>query len=120
MGILLPSTTITVLRSTVQDDNELRAAYTGGSTTDTAVVAEGIPAHIGAPGGSERTDQSGQQTNMSFRFNCDPCDIQHTDLILDEKTGRKYEVQWIERRTGLGMDLMVGSLRYDIGSEYGN
>lgn len=120
MGILLPSTTIKVLRSTVQDDDELHTAYSGDENSNSQTVAAGIPAHIGSPGGAETIAAGGQQTNMTFRFNCDPCDIQHTDIIEDEKTGKKYQVQWIEHRVGLGMDLMVGALRHDEGSEYIN
>lgn len=104
-GIPLASTTISVLRRTQQ----FVEPYTDTVVADRTVVATGVRAHINGWGGSEITT-GGEQQNITASFTCDPCDIDHRDLVRDDTTGQTYEVQWVQRRKALGFDYVRGSL----------
>lgn len=73
-------------------------------------VASGVRAVISAPSGSERVAGASQE-DVTFRLNCDPTDLEHTDQVVDDDTGLTYEVIWAEERSGLGLDHTVADLR---------
>lgn len=95
--MLLTTTTITVRRPTDGDPYET-------SVGDPPAVAEGVPAHIGSPSGAEARI-GGQQEAVSAVLLVDPdVDVARTDIVDDEATGERYDVAWVRRRTGLGLD----------------
>jgi hypothetical protein len=101
MSIIRATTTISVLRSSTSSgsddiDRELDSYgdVEGGVATTTQaqrVVARGVRANIGNPGGTEAI-LGGNQETMSYRLQCDPVDLLPTDQIKDEKSGLLYDV----------------------------
>jgi hypothetical protein len=102
MTIISATTTITVLRQTVQlvDENAvdpLAASYEGltdGLAVKTSLlrpVVTGLRANIGSPAIGRRTD-GGDQEVATFRMQTDPFDILQTDQVKDERTGLVYDV----------------------------
>jgi hypothetical protein len=103
MAIPLHTTTISILRSGqdgTQDDYD-------GVTYST--VVSGVRAVIGSLSGSENVS-GGSSEQMGAHFDCDPCDLRHDDRVLDEQTSETWQVSWVRRRIGLGLDHMVGDL----------
>jgi hypothetical protein len=99
--IPLATTTITVKRPAAAEPYEAGALDT---------VAAGVRAHISGPGGIQR-QAGGSQEDITLPFACDVADVQHTDQVVDDTTDITYEVVWVERRQGLGLDRMTGQLR---------
>lgn len=71
------------------------------------VVAQGVRAHISVSHGLEPVSA---QEVVAFRLDSDICDLDHLDRVLDERTGRVYEVAWVAPRYGLGLDHMEAGL----------
>lgn len=64
-----------------------------------AVVATGIRAVIWSPSGSET--QTGATREMrQANLTADPCDLLHTDAVIDEVTGDMWAVLWVQQRSG--------------------
>lgn len=83
-----------------------RPAATGDPTeaTTATTVATGVAAVIGRPSGSER-NAGGQTSIVTDVAQLAPgVDVRHTDLLVDDATGRTFAVQWVRQRTGLGLD----------------
>lgn len=110
--MLLTTTTITVERPADGDPYE--------TATSTATEAAGIPAHIGSPSGRE-VDRGGQLEAVdAVLLTEETLDLAHTDLVVDDVTGVRYRVAWVEARRGLGLDhLKAGLARYSGGAAGG-
>lgn len=104
MAIPLATTTITVLRS---DQDGTRDAF---DTLTFAEIATAVRAVIGSESGSE-TNTSSSSQDVTFRLDCDVCDLRHDDRVSDEQTGDIFEVEWVWLRGGLGLDHLEASLR---------
>lgn len=96
------TTTITVRRPGTAEPHE-------GNGTPTT-VASGVPAHIGAPSGSERRDGASQES-ITDQLSAEPVALLHTDIVVDDVTGATFEVVWVQQRIGLGLDHTVAGLR---------
>lgn len=100
--IPLATTTITVRQPDVTTDPYEQA-------TSTLVVA-GQPAHIGQPTGAER-QAGGQQEHVDAVLLCNPiAGLDHTCLITDDHTAETWQVTWVRRRRGFGLDHMRAGL----------
>jgi hypothetical protein len=66
-----------------------------------ATVASRVNAHIATSTGTE--DSTGAREIVWFRMACDPVDLRHGDVVVDETTGAEYDVQWARLRTGAGV-----------------
>lgn len=102
--IPIATTTVTVLRS----DQDGTKDQFDGVTRSTLVT--GVRAVIGSPSGTNDM-QGGDSESVTERFQCDPTDIRHDDLILDEISGLTWNITWVRRRMGFGLDHMVGELQ---------
>lgn len=118
MSVLMPNTTFSIWQSSLLDDNELRPPNSISSGASLVKKASGIPGRVGAPGGSEIIAAGGEQENLTFKFVCDPCNINHLDILEDESTGKKYEVQWVVDGGEFGLEHKSGAVRLDSGSVY--
>lgn len=80
------------------------------------VVASHVRANITAPKvsrpGSEKR-QGGAQMTRQYYLICDTpsTEINHNDVIIDEKTGKRYEVTSVNQRNGLGLDHTTAELK---------
>lgn len=73
------------------------------------MVAENIRAHISTSSG--RDHPLGDVEVVQYRLSADPVDIEHRDQVEDERTGEVFDVVWVRRRVGLGMDHVQAGLR---------
>lgn len=110
--IPLATTTISVLRLTAV---QLSDPYTdesvdSGPASGFVVVQTDVRAHISAPSGRELVN-GGEQSDVSFRLTCDPCDLGHSDRVRDESTGAVFLVDWAVARSGLGLSHVEAGLR---------
>lgn len=101
--IPLHTTSITVRRS---DQDGTRDAFDGVTFDD---YRTGIRAVIGSVSGTE-TATSGESTTVTARLDCDPVDLRHDDLVVDETTGLTWAVTFAAQRTGFGLDHTVADL----------
>lgn len=101
--IPLATTTVTVRRS---DQDGTKDAYDAVTWSD---YRTGIRAVIGSVSGTE-TNTGGQSTTMSARLDCDPIDLRHDDLVVDERTGLTWSVTFTAQRQGFGLDHTVADL----------
>lgn len=90
--IPLATTTITVLRQSEPDQYEEPYGGTSGPAGRSA-VATGVRAVIDRPTGREQV-AGGEQNRVDLSLVCDPCDIDHLDLVRDDRTGHAYRVVW--------------------------
>jgi hypothetical protein len=107
----LATTTVTVERPEGGDPYEPQDATT---------VSTGTPGHVSAPSGRE-VDRGGELEAISAVLLTDSgIDLAHTDLVLDEGTGERYRVAWVDHRRGLGLDhTKAGLVRYQGGANGG-
>lgn len=110
MTIPIATTTIQVLR--VPADPTRDPTEPGVE----AEVAGGVRAHISTATGSEQLASGAAQERVYFRLAADPCDLEHNDVVVDEATGERYEVQWVRHRQELGMDHVQAGLRQVTGT----
>jgi hypothetical protein len=83
------------------------------------VVGQNVPGHISAPSGSDR-HVGGDQENVDAVLYVDCCtDIAYTDQVLDLQTGDRYDVTWVRRRIGVGLDHLKAGLRASQGASNG-
>jgi hypothetical protein len=106
MSIPLATTTIKVLRPQPGTDDD---PWVTSDDSDDKVIASGIRAHIGSPNGDEITS-GGSQVIKTFRLDCDITDLSETDRIIDEKTLITYDVTWVQKRYGVGLDHIEAGL----------
>lgn len=100
MGLPVATTRITISRPGVGDAMDAPALEE---------ITNGIPAVIGSPSGTE-TVTNGSSEQVTARLDCDVCDLRHGDQVTDESTGERWQVSWVRRRIGLGLDHMVGEI----------
>lgn len=108
MTVPLATTKITVLR----------AAHAGDfydERPNAVEVARDVAAHISSPGGNETFGTAGRGETVNQPFGCDVTDVTGEDEIVDQVTGARYQVVWVQRRAGLGLDHMVGELSQTTG-----
>lgn len=119
MSILIPTTTISVIRqvsSTGSDevDRELDSYGEDAGTDDAPperVVTRSINANIGSPSGSENI-LGGDQELVNYRMQCDLVDLWPADAVLDEHTGVRYDVVWaVQRSAFAGREYTQAALR---------
>lgn len=106
MTLPLATTTITIKR--VLADLSTTDPYEATAVPET--IASGIRAHISSPSGSELVGGADSQESVTFRLDCDPTDLAHTDIVTDETTGQDYRVTWARSRSGLGLDHVEAGL----------
>jgi len=99
--IPIATTTISVLRDTAVDDTT--DPYDAADSGQPETVASGVRAVISSPTGRER-NIGGTQSQVEFSLSCDPIDLQHTDIVHDDATNLDYQVVWVTRRSGLGLE----------------
>jgi hypothetical protein len=104
VSIPVASTTIAVARS---DQDGTKDDYDGVSF---ASVASRVRAVIGSPSGAE-TVMGGSSEDVSAQLTCDPVSLRHDDRVTDETTGDQWQVVWVRRRIGLGLDHVSAGLR---------
>lgn len=70
-----------------------------------------VPGHVSAPRGSEAQAPGGGAETVDAVILCDPVDgMAHTDQC-ETSEGDVYEVVWVRRRVGLGLDHMQAGCR---------
>lgn len=108
MTIPLATTTITVEATTEAEPGEGRT---------TATVATGVRAVIGSPSGAERYAPGGGTSRITHTLNADPCPelVDNTFVVVDELTGQRFEVEWVQHRNGLGLDHTKAGLVEHVG-----
>jgi hypothetical protein len=100
--IALATTTVTVQSATETEPGEGRTLST---------IARGHPAQIGSPSGSEDARPGGGRQTATSVLQCDPLPgLTHTCKVTDETTGDTFEVVWVKKRTGLGLDHVKAGL----------
>lgn len=109
MSLPLATTTVTVRRS-------------HGDPYDpdpTEPIAAGTPAHFGYPSGSE-TRAGGERsvTSMVLLFPATP-PLSEADTVIDDPTGQRWEVTWVARRRGVGLDHQRAGVRRVMGAASG-
>lgn len=107
--IPLATTTITVWRSPTDDGAEPFDPL--DPPEDHEMVVAGVRAHISSPSGDEAVTSGGDREVVQFGLGCDPCDVEHGDVVVDDTTGEQYQVDWAHHRVGLGLDHVTGGLR---------
>jgi len=73
-------------------------------------VARGIRAHFSYVSGAEVL-LGGQETTDVARLACDPCDLTHTDQVVDNRDGTVWEVAGVFRAGGWGLDHLRADVR---------
>lgn len=101
MAIFLPTTTITVKRPAADVDPDESETLT--------TVFTGVRAHISSPSGSDRRSGGDQELVDAIAL-FDVVDVHHEDVIFDDETGESWDVSWVRRRRGLGLDHMKAGL----------
>lgn len=66
------------------------------------VRASGVPAHISAPSGQERSGSDGLERIDAVLLV--DATVARNDTVTDEATAAVYRVAWVTVRTGLGLD----------------
>lgn len=107
MAIPLATTTITVERTILLATDDPYDTATANPET----VASGVRAHLSSPGGLELQRGQSAQEDVVWRLACDPCDLTHDCVIVDDATGDRFEIEWARLRTGLGIDHIEAGLR---------
>lgn len=115
MPIPLSTTTITVFRPSTTPDYDTPYSTTTNSAKQ---VASRVRATLSSPSGSAQMVQFSEQEQVSLTFISDLCDVVYTDQVRDDNTGLVYNVRWVTRRQGLGMDYLVIGVQQDVGSAY--
>lgn len=94
MAVMLPTTTISVLRRPVDPDMDSGDEDQGPYSEQYLVVAKKVRADISSPGGSWSRQLGGSELKADAMLIADPCDLQDEDVILDERTGLRYSMSW--------------------------
>jgi len=114
MAIPLPTTTVGILRRTV--DRTKDTMVDGPALTFTPTAATAVRAHLSAPKASEQAAGGSQQITDVVML-CDPCDVNHFDRVIDAYDSGVYEVSWVIHRHGIGGDHVQAGLRIVQGTE---
>src|SRR5688572_11833781 len=78
-----------------------------------SVASAGVRAHISTSRGRESA--TGTQEIVFFRLSCDVVALNRFDVVVDENTSEEYQVEWVRRRRGFGLDHMEAGLRQTSG-----
>lgn len=102
MAVLLPTTTITILREpdtidTIDRGNSFQPVYTG------------IRAAVEHTKSASHTD-SGSYVDHRVLLTADPCDLRDGDRVIDELTGEEYNVEGAVTRTNLIIPATIATL----------
>ncbi len=101
MTLANADTTITIKRPPAAD--AAKDAY-DVPTAALATVATGVRALFTSPAGAEHGATESAEA-VDWRLLADPCDLRHTDTVIDETTTRTFGVVWARARRGVGADL---------------
>lgn len=107
MTLPLTTTTVTVQRPSAGVDPYEVDSY--------QTVVAGWPAVISGPSGSGLTI-GGDQQSVSATLLADPVDIRRYDRVVDDTTGRTYDVVWSNQRYELGLSHTKAGLTYTEGA----
>lgn len=99
MSIPVATTTITVKHP----------AGTAFERQPATVGDRAVRAHIGQPSGSEQR-QGGSRGQVDKVLVADPCTISNLDLVVDDADGTTWQVVWVNRARGLGLDHVKAGL----------
>lgn len=103
MTVLIPTTTISVLRPSDSVEEDLdgdeyvdmyEEAQGGTQASDLRVVKTGIRADISAPSGNRAFAPGGGSLTVTALLVADPCGLKEGDVIADERTGERFSMQW--------------------------
>jgi len=96
MGLPLTTCRINVLRSDPSIDPMVDSPY--------LTKATGIPAVLHTDTGFENRG-GGTQAELTARLDIpSSVDLQRYDRVYDQSTGETWEVDWVRKRVGLGLD----------------
>lgn len=101
------TTLITVLRSSEADTGD---GYPDAEPTWSPVVRD-VRAVISRPSGTFVQAGTVQEV-VALPLSCDPCDLQHTDRVLDQSDQVVYKVKFVKYARGFGLDAMKAELQY--------
>lgn len=102
MSVPMATTTVTVYAQAEAEPGEGRTA---------SVRQADVAAHVSSPSGTEAVAPGGGAETVDAVLLCDPVDgMGHTDTITTAE-GDTFDVVWVERRRGLGLDHMRAGLR---------
>lgn len=93
MSVLLATTTIDILQPSAEEDwggAPDRSSYTP--------LATGIRAHMSSPSGAAIAASEGSAVGIQYRLLCDIAPIENQSLIIDNRTGDTYQVDWWQSR----------------------
>lgn len=108
-GVLIPTTTVAIVRPDPDQD-----PYGPGTET---TVASTIPAHIGDASGSDAQGTGDLESVSAVALlPAGITDIGHVDVLVDERTGDRYEIAWVRNRAGLGLDHCKCGLKAVVGA----
>lgn len=111
--IPLATTTITIKRPLSTSADPYEGVSAVGPT-----VAAGVRAHISSPSGTE-AQVGGRAEVVDAVLLCDVADLAHSDHIVDDETSETWQVLWVRKRRGLGLDHMTAGLRATSGASSG-
>lgn len=102
MGVLLATTSISVLRRAADsDDTEGDTGYDdpydeeqGTGSSQYLPVQTSVRADISSPSGSQLRQAGGSTFTADAFLIADVCDLRLEDVILDERTGERYSISW--------------------------
>lgn len=119
MPLPLATTTVDIYgRADTNTDYEV--PYSPAVSERPYLKLSNVRAVITPYGGDETLSAGSEQSIVRFRFNCDTCDIGHLDIVVDNTTKEQYEVMWVAKVQGLGLDYMKGIISQSIGTQYIN
>jgi hypothetical protein len=104
--VILTTTTVTIEERSVSEPYEA-PSWTASSS--------GVPAHIGEPSGAERIIGGSQENIDAVLLAEAGTPVWYTSRILDEVTGERFEIVWVQDRQGLGLDHVKAGLRRTTG-----
>lgn len=92
------TTTVAVIAPATGDDTVAPGAG--------ATVASGVRAHFSSPTGTETGAE-----RVDSRLLCDPIpDLHHRHVVFDEVTFDRWSVEWVDQRSGVGLDHTVAGV----------
>lgn len=95
MALPLATTTVTIVETASSGD-----PYEDATPT---TLATGVRAVIGSPSGRDLC-VGGEQSIIHAVADVDGMLVTHTCQLIDETTGDRWAVAWVQRRVGLGLD----------------
>jgi hypothetical protein len=107
MTLPLSTTTITVKRVPAADAG--KDPYDSDKSPMDTVVAGVRAAFVSPSGGSAigggENGPTGSQEVVGWSLLADPCDLRHSDTVVDDTTGQEFAVAWAKARPDPDGDL---------------